>query len=555
MRVRTRSTVAVAGISVLALGLAACGGSSDDAGGGDGASGSMIYANSTPQNPLIPALTNETAGGDILDALFTGLINYSPDDASPVDAVAKSIEANDDSTVYTITLNDGWTFHDGTPVTASSFVDAWNWGAYGPNGAANSYFYDAIAGFDEVQGEDKNGDEAITKDEAPVSEMSGLKVVSDTEFTVTMASPNSTFPSRLGYIAYAPLPESFFTACGDDPAAASCTDWAKNPIGNGPYKATAVDPAVAVDVEAYADYKGPDKATISKISFKNYQTLEAAYADLQANNVDWMNQVPVSALAGDAYQTDLDGRFVDKPIGTFASITYPLYDKRFDNVQLRQAISMAIDRAAIIKSIFNGKRTQAGGWVSPVVDGYKEGVCGEYCEFNAEKAQAALKAAGGWTGTLTISYNADGGHKEWVEATCGSIKNTLGIDCQAKPYVDFATFLDARDNEEMDGLFRTGWQMDYPSIENFLAPLYYTGAGSNDGAYSSEKFDSLIDQANAAAGEEGIKLFQDAEAQLAADMPVIPMWYGQAQSGYSTNITNIKVTPFGTLDLSSVKAS
>ena len=249
--------------------------------------------------------------------------------------------------------------------------------------------------------------------------MSGLKVVETTPFTVTMASPELDLP-----VAPATSP-SRRCPSRSSPPAATTRRRPRAPTGPRTRSATAPTrrprstPPSAVDVEAYADYKGPDKATISKISFKIYQTLEAAYADLQANNVDWMNQVPVSALAGDVYQTDLDGRFVDKPIGIFESLTYPLYDKQFDNVQLRQAISMAIDRAAIIKSIFNGKRTQADGWVSPVVDGYKAGVCGEYCMFDADQGQGRPRGAGGFKGTLTLSYNADGGHKEWVEATCG----------------------------------------------------------------------------------------------------------------------------------------
>ncbi len=60
----------------------------------------------------------------------------------------------------------------------------------------------------------------------------------------------------------------------------------------------------------------------------------------------------------------------------------------------------------------------------------------------------------------------------------------------ATPVVDFATFLDQQMQREMTGMFRTGWQMDYPNIENFLAPLYTTTAGSNDGAYSNEEFDA-----------------------------------------------------------------
>ena len=68
------------------------------------------------------------------------MVRLDPETAEPILAVASSIESDDNQT-WTITLNEGWTFHDGTDVTAQSFVDAWNWSAYGPNAQLNSYFF------------------------------------------------------------------------------------------------------------------------------------------------------------------------------------------------------------------------------------------------------------------------------------------------------------------------------------------------------------------------------------------------------------------------------
>ena len=101
----------------------------------------------------------------------------------------------------------------------------------------------------------------------------------------------------------------------------------------------------------------------------------------------------------------------------------------------------------------------------------------------------------------------------------------------------------------MESMFRTGWQMDYPSIQNFLEPLYATGASSNDGVYSNPEFDKLIKQANGEEGEAGLATYQKAEALLANDMAVIPLWYQAQQSGYSERLANVKVTPTSTLDL------
>ena len=108
--------------------------------------------------------------------------------------------------------------------------------------------------------------------------------------------------------------------------------------------------------------------------------------------------------------------------------------------------------------------------------------------------------------------------------------------------------------EEIKGLFRSGWQMDYPSIENFLAPLYATGASSNDGDYSNPKFDAKLKEAAAAPSlDQANKLYQEAEAILGKDFPVMPMWSYQQASGWSDRVSDVKVTPFGTIDLTSIK--
>jgi oligopeptide transport system substrate-binding protein len=119
---------------------------------------------------------------------------------------------------------------------------------------------------------------------------------------------------------------------------------------------------------------------------------------------------------------------------------------------------------------------------------------------------------------------------------------------------DFATLQNQLDARELKGMFRTGWQMDYPSIENFLAPLYGKGADSNYSEYNNPEFDKKLAEAAAApTTEQANGLYQEAEAILAKDFPVMPLWYSTTQVGWSDKVTDVKVTPFGTLDLSAIK--
>ncbi len=122
----------IAGASALLLAgslatLTACGGGDDTT-----PPGVIRVYGSEPQHPLIPTNTNETGGGDILRYLFTGLTQYDNDGTMEM-AHAKSITANSNSTQFTITLKPGWIFSNGEPVTAQSYVDAWNYGACGKN--------------------------------------------------------------------------------------------------------------------------------------------------------------------------------------------------------------------------------------------------------------------------------------------------------------------------------------------------------------------------------------------------------------------------------------
>ena len=86
----------------------------------------------------LPQNNCESHGGQVFEVLFTRLVSFDFDTGVPVPAQAESIELSDDGLTYTITIKDGWTFHNGEPVTAESYVDAWNYTAYGPNGSSST---------------------------------------------------------------------------------------------------------------------------------------------------------------------------------------------------------------------------------------------------------------------------------------------------------------------------------------------------------------------------------------------------------------------------------
>lgn len=501
--------------------------------------GTITIRGCTPQNPLIPANTNETCGGNVLDAVTAKLVHYNSDTAAPELDIAESIDTTDNQN-FTVKIKSGYKFSDGTEVKASNFVDAWNWDAYGPNAQQNSYFFEPIEGYADLQCSDDT-----CKAKPKADKMTGLKVVDDHTFTIKTTEKVSNLKVRLGYTAFAPLPDAFLK----DP---KNTKWAKMPIGAGPFTVTA-NSATQIELTRNKDYSGSYKAHVDKVIYKIYNDAAPAYNDTVANQLDVTDLIPTDQLTNDQWKQDLANRWGIRQSGVFQSITPSSKDKQLANADLIKALSMDIDRATITKQIFAGSRTPADGWVSPVVDGYVKNACGDLCTYDKAKAKELYQKSGGYKGTLTIAVNGDGDHKAWSQAVCNGWKNDLGVDCQLKVTPDFKTLRDQVNKRELTGFFRTGWQMDYPSIENFLTPLYATGASSNDGDYSNKAFDAKLKEAAAATDEKQANtLYGDAEKMLAEKVPAIPLWTVSTPFGWSNKVTNVKLTPFGTIDLSSI---
>jgi oligopeptide transport system substrate-binding protein len=542
MRARTRAMVA-ASFTSIALVAAGCGGGGNtpapaaSGGGGGGTGGEITVRGCTPQNPLVGGNTAEVCGGNILAAMSAQLVHYASKDASPENDIAQSIETKD-NTNFTVKLKPDYKFHDGTTVKAKNFVDAWNYTAYGPNGQQGSYFFEPVAGFADLQCADE------TCKAAPKSKvMSGLKVVDDTTFTIKTTAPVSNLPVRLGYAAFAPEPDSFF---------ANPDSFKTNPVGAGPYKVDSVTDT-AITLSKFADYSGEFGGKVDKITFRIYNDATAAYTDVVGNQIDFTDIIPPDQLVGDAYKTDLPDRTLVKPQGVIQVFAFSPIDDQLKDPKLRKAISMAVDRDLIVKQIYNGSRTPADSFVSPVVNGYKPGACGDLCKFDPAAAKALYAQTAGYKGTMTFAVNQDGGHGPMATAVCNSIKNTLGIDCQPKIEPNFKTLRDELNKKELKGIFRTGWQMDYPSIENFLAPIYLKGASSNDGRYDNPKFDAKIKEAAAAkTPDEANALYQEAEQMLVTDVAAVPEWYDSAVVGWSDRVTNVTTNAFGVLDYTQI---
>lgn len=482
--------------------------------------GGIITVNNTePQRGLLPADTTEIGGGKIVNSLWEGLVYYDVDGATKF-GVAESIESEDQIN-WTVKLRTDAVFSDGTPVKAHNFVDAWNYAANIDNAQGSADLFSVIKGF---------------SSEVALPKLEGLKVVDDYTFTVE-ATPD--FPDRLGYTAFYPLPDVAF---------ADMAAFGQHPVGNGLYQFDGADAwkhNEEIRLVKNNAYVGPRQVKNDGITFKVYASLDAAYTDLLANNLDVLDQIPDTSF--EVFQSDLGNRAILQAGSLITTITISENLARFTGEEgklRRAALSKALNREEVIKVIFNGTNVPAKDFTSPVVDGFNENLKGnDVLKFNADEAKklwAEADEISPFTGTLEVATNADDPHAVWVEAVANQWAENLGISTALKSYPTFAAFLADRSADAVGGPFGSGWQGNYPGAYSYLQPLYATGAGSNHGFYSNPKFDALLGEASKSAdrAERNSKLDQ-AQEILLADLPSIPLWYQGTTGGYSTKVTGV----------------
>jgi ABC-type oligopeptide transport system substrate-binding subunit len=497
-----------------------------------------------PEN-LTPSTSNESEGIAVLRALFKGLVDYDVRTSEPRNQVAESIVSDDGGTNWTITLKDGWTFHNGEPVTAQNFVDTWNFTAYGPNGQQNNSFMAIFAGYDEV---------APAEGDPTAETLSGLAVVDDLTFTAELATADPQFPIKLGYGAYYPLPQAFFD--GGTTAEERVAAFNEAPIGNGPFMMDGVwERNVQIATKYYPDYAGDDFPKAAGIIFQIYADEATAYNDLLAGNLDVMDNIPseqvpnAAADFGDAYQTSAQT--------SFTYLGFPSYLPEL-TPDIRRALSMAIDRDLIMETVLNGAFFPAKSVIPPSLPGYREYVCDNW-EYKPDEAKALFDAAGGWTGPMTMWFNSGAGHDVWVEAVSNRWRETLGIEEFVFEQLPFAEYLPVIDAQEITGPFRLGWGMDYPSPQNFLEPLFasYNAApvGSNNAIYNSAEFDAAVAAGNAAAVDgldAAIPDYQRAEDILCEDVPAAPIYFRQNHFAHSGGVEGLYVDAQGDINYTEI---
>jgi oligopeptide transport system substrate-binding protein len=527
--------------TVAAVGLlAGCGGGS----GGSDAGPATPETQDAPQpggtlrvgivepDGIDPAFVIETGGAQITRLLFEPLVR-DDDNRQIVPAAASSWEIDDARTTYTFHLRDDLRFSTGQPVTAEDFAFELRREADPDTASPVADPNLPIVGMAEAVGSDPDG--IIGNVSLP-----GVRATDPRTLQIKTTEPYALLLSDMTSVV--PVPAD---AVDTEEKA---RQFAERPIGNGPYQMAAPwDHNTAIDLERNPEFSGtpglPDR--IENVIFADETT---SYREAQAGNLD-ISSVPVSqrGTARDAFP---DG-YLEAATGAAIYIFLPLDQPPFDDLDLRRAISLAIDRDALAERVLEGTAIPATNIAPDSAQGAKPDACPD-CRFDPEEARRLFESSSGASATQFTAYFPAGVDLDEAAKTVGNdIRAALGVDVVFQS-VELGQFIQS--TEEFDGPYGFGWQPSTPSAYDYLAPLFETGSPNNDDGYSNSEFDQLMVQARRSASSAELDAaLGDAQDIIGRDMPVVPLVFPNLINVHTARVRNVSMDPYGYLQLEQVE--
>lgn len=459
---------------------------------------------------LDPGLIEVVDDSHVARQLFEGLYNQDAQGAT-IPGVALSHEMSEDGLTYTFALRPEAKWSDGTPVTANDFVYAWQRVVDPATASPYSWYIELM----NVVG----ASEIIAGEAAP--DTLGIRAVDDHTLEVTLNAPTPFFPEMLSNSTTFPVPRQAIEAHGDQ--------WTQpgNLVGNGAYVLSERVPQERIVLTRNPEYWDNANTVIEEVGF--YVIMDENQA-LTRWEADEMQIVP--APSGQ-YPALLE-QYPDETFATPLLCTYYYHvNLREDanpallDVNVRQALNLAIDRQVIAEAILAGGQAPAftltheatAGWEVPSVPAAEM----TQEERNAEAQRLMAEAGYGTEGeplTLEILYNTSESHQQIAVAIGQMWKQTLGVETTLANQ-EWQTFLDARKEGNYD-LARAGWCADYNEPSSFL-DIVTSNSEANDSKYLNPEYDAVMEESRTAA--DPLPLYAQAEAMLAEDAPILPIYF------------------------------
>ncbi len=492
-------------------------------------SGGILKLADIDPTTLDPAVSSETTSAQYIMQIYSGLLRLD-NNMEPVADIAQSWEISPDGKVYTFNLRQDVKFHNQKAVTASDFKYSWERAASPATGSrtASTYLGDIV------------GVDAVLSGQA--ASISGLKILDNYKFQVTIDSPKSYFIYKMTY------PTTFVV---DQASVKGDSQWWRKPIGTGPFKLDSWVSNQSLTLSRNDNYYG-QKPALSRVKYSFYSGVPMDLyetGDIDVTGVSTANLDKVMDKAGPFYR--------DISISSNLSVSYISLNcarPPFDDVKIRQAFSLAIDKDKMIKLIYKDMETRADGLLPPGMPGYNPGLT--KIGFDPVKARELIKASKyGSVANLppviltTSGYGGSAGSV--LQAMIYQWEQNLGVKVSVRQLEPDRYYYNTR--EEIDNLFDMAWSADYPHPQDFLDILFSAASEYNYGGYQNPDFNSLINKANLTLDKEaGFALYRQAEQILVDEAGCIPLTFGENYLLVKPRVKGYYLNPLGFAQLSEV---
>lgn len=487
-----------------------------------------------------PALNSAVDGGNMLLEVSECLLIVDKD-GQLQPGQAESWETSEDGLTWTFHLRDGLKWSDGSDLTAKDFEYSWK-RVCDPEVAAPYA--------ETVLGMVKGYDTAIkAKEEGGDIEALAVTAQDDKTLVVELSNPCTYFGSLAAFATLSPVQQATVEANGDAWATS-----AETYISNGPFHITEWVPNSHITMSKNPYYWNADAIKLDKLTFALIEDSNAAYSAYQSGELLMIKDVPTEEIPSLEGNEDY---YVDPIIGTYY-VSLNLNKEPFNIKEVRQALSLAIDRDYVAETLMQGTYTAATsfmgpGWVDTDGSDFQSNanngepyMDNSDFEANVEKAKQLLADAGYPNGEgipqLTYSTNDTGYHKvvaEYLQQAWAEI----GIDLKVET-VEWASFTPMRRNGDYE-ISRNGWVGDYTDPSNMIELLYSTN-GNNDGKYNNPEFDAAIDESRSTTDPEARSAaLHKAEDIMMEDMACLPIAYYNDFWLQSSKITGAWHSPYG----------
>lgn len=460
---------------------------------------------------LDPQLGTGIAEGNIDAALFEGLVTEDPRDLHPVPGVAERWEVSPDGLVYTFTLRADARWSDGRPVTAKDFVDSWRRILTPSLGAENASLLYVLQGAEAYH-------RGATRDFSTV----GAEALSERTLRVTLERAAPEFLPLLTHWAWSPVPTRLIASLG--PLDSRGTDWTRPGrfVGNGAFTLRSWEPDRQIVVEKSPTYWDASRVRLRAIHFYPIDSLDTEERAFRAGQLHLTDALPAERIG--TYRRDAPQLLrIDPYLDTY----YYLLNVRrpfLNDVRIRRALALAVDRRAIVERLLGGGQTPAEAFTPGGMEGYRPP---EDLRTDFDAARSLLAEAGhpGGRGlpAFELLYNNSENHRAIAEAVQETWRRELGLQVRLRNE-EFKTMLAERREGNFD-IMRANWVADTPDPGSFLA-VWRSDSGNNLSGWSNRHYDAHLFAAERTSDPADRNAqFAAAERILLSEVPCIPIYH------------------------------